>query len=138
MFTLYTVLLTLHILAVIAWLGAGVTVHTITALSGDDPAWPRIFTAFAEKWFAPISGVTGLLGILLWIDGPWELGELWILLAVVGWIASSVIGATRLSPSVKRWAEGDAAGRVAYRRFAPIDITILVLIVADMVIKPGL
>jgi uncharacterized membrane protein len=138
MFTLYTVLLTLHILFVVAWLGSSMTVQVITRLSGDDPAWPSIFTKFAEKWFPPITGITALFGVLLWIDGPWEFGEPWILIAVVGWIISSIVGATQLSPRVARWAEGDAAARAEFQKFAQADLLLLVLIVADMVMKPGL
>ncbi len=92
----------------------------------------------AGKWFPITSGLTGLVGILLWIDGPWGFGEPWILIAVVGWIASSVIGATQLGPKVEHWAQtGDRASFDAYLRLAPVDLVMLVLIVADMVMKPG-
>jgi uncharacterized membrane protein len=137
MFTLYTLLLTLHILFVTAWLGSAMTVQVITRMSGDDPAWPPVFNKFAEKWFPPITGIAGVLGILLWIDGPWDFGEPWILIAAVGWIISSVVGATQLSPRVKRWSEGDASARAEFQTFAQVDLLLLVLIVADMVMKPG-
>jgi uncharacterized membrane protein len=138
MFTLYTVLLTIHILLVVAWLGAAITVQVITRMATDNPNWPPIFVAFAEKWFAPISGLTGLFGIFLWIDGPWDFGEPWIGIAVAGWLISSVVGATQLAPNVKRWSEGDVSARARFVKIAQFDALLLVLIVADMVIKPGL
>ena len=138
MFTLYTVLLTLHILLVVSWLGASVTVQVITRMAGDDPGWPPLFNTFAQRWFPPISGVTGLVGIALWIDGPWDFGELWILLAAVGWLISSVVGATQLAPRVERWSKGDVAARAEFMTYAAADLGLLVLIVCDMVLKPGL
>lgn len=137
MFTLYTVLLTLHILAVIGWLGAAVCVQVLTAQARDQAAWPSMLLRFAQGWFPPITGVTALLGVLLWIDGPWAFGELWLLLAVAGWLASAVIGARVLTPLVERWAAGDAAAGDRFKRLVKADTVLLVLIVADMVIKPG-
>jgi hypothetical protein len=83
--------------------------------------------------------LTGLVGVLLWIDGPWDFGELWILLAAAGWFISSGIGSTQLGPRVEKWAAtGDREHFDAYMRLAPIDLGLLVLIVIDMVMKPGL
>lgn len=138
MFTLYTVVLTLHILAVIAWLGAGVTTQVLSAQARDDATWPRLLSPFAQRWFPATSGIAALTGVLLWIDGPYGLGELWILLAVAGWIASSVIGGTQLGPATERWAQGDLAARDRLITFARVDLVILTLVVADMVMKPGL
>jgi hypothetical protein len=138
MFTLYTVLLTLHISVVVAWVGAGMTVHVITRQSVDNPAWPGILVRFSEKWFPAVSGLAALTGILLWIDGPWGFGDLWILLAVAGWIASAAIGATQLSPRAARWAGGDQAVRAEFLTLVQVDQALLFLIIADMVLKPGL
>jgi hypothetical protein len=136
--TLYTVLLTLHILLVICWLGAGITTVVISRMAAGNDAWVGILEPFSSRWFPAASGLAGLTGVLLWIDGPWSFGEVWILLAVAGWVISSAIGATQLGPGVVRWAKGDLAGRAQYERLAPVDLAILLLIVADMVIKPGL
>ena len=138
MFTLYTVLLTLHIMLVVCWLGAGITTTVISRQCKGDPAWAPLLAPLASKWFPMTSGLTGLVGVLLWIDGPWDFGELWILLAVAGWFISSVIGATQLGPKVEQWAQtGDHAAFDAYIKLAPVDLVLLTLIVADMVMKPG-
>jgi hypothetical protein len=137
MFTLYTVLLTLHILLVVCWLGAAITTQVITRQSADNPAAGPILHAFAARWFPAVTGLTGLSGISLWIDGPWTFGELWILLAVAGWLISSFVGATRLGPNVERWSQGDVAARATFLQIARFDLLLLVLIVADMVMKPG-
>ncbi len=135
--TLYEVLLTLHVLFVVAWLGSAITLQVITRMAVDNPNWPPILYAFAEKWFPPITGLTGVFGILLWIDGDWDMGEPWLGIAVAGWLISSVVGATQLSPAVKRWSEGDVSGREKFVKVAQFDALLLTLIVADMVIKPG-
>jgi hypothetical protein len=78
------------------------------------------------------------VGIGLWIDGPWGAGEPWIGIAVAGWLISSVVGATQLGPAVKRWNEGDVAARAKFVKVAQFDSLLLILIIADMVMKPGL
>ena len=146
MFTLYTVLLTVHIVLVVLWVGAGSAQAVIgqRALKGG-PAGREFYAEqlewFGTKWFPAVSGLAALFGVLLWIDGPWELGEVWILIAVVGWIVSSVIGATQLGPAVQAWREGgarvDDPAWAKLQRFVRIDQVLLMLIIADMVIKPG-
>jgi uncharacterized membrane protein len=142
MVTLYTLLLTLHILLVVGWLGAGVTLQVLAlrvssagegalAPFGDQLAW------FGERWFPAVSGLTGLMGVLLWIDGPWEFGDVWILIAAVGWIISSAVGATQLGPRALKLRDApDAATLQEFRTIARVDSVLLVLIVADMVMKP--
>ncbi len=138
MFTLYTVLLTLHILAVVAWVGGGLLTQIVSVQARDDPSWPKLLAGFAPRYFPALSGVAALTGVLLWIDGPWDFGELWVLLAVAGWIVSSAIGATQLTPLSERWAGGDVVARDRFLKITRVDLVILVLVVADMVIKPGL
>jgi uncharacterized membrane protein len=142
MLTLYTVLLTLHILLVICWLGAGITLQmlaTQVARAGEEAErqYAAYLDWFGQRWFPIVSGLTGLVGVLLWIDGPWELGTAWLWIAVGGWIISSIIGATQLGPRATRMREAPgAAARSDFLRVARIDSVLLVLIVADMVIKP--
>ena len=146
MLSLYTVLLTLHIVFVVAWVGAGITqtvlARQLVGAGGANQAYAQQLEWFGAKWFPTASGLAGLAGIGLWIDGPWGLGEPWIIIAVAGWIASSVIGATQLGPGVAKWrANGAAADDPAWARvllFARIDQAILILVIADMVMKPGL
>lgn len=141
MLTLYTVLETLHVLAVICWLGAGITQQVMAVATGRGKPYADQLAWFGKRWFPAVSGITGLLGILLWIDGPWDFGELWIGLAVAGWLASMIIGATQLGPRAERYAASGATDTkvwAEFERLVRIDTVILLLIVADMVIKPGL
>lgn len=136
MFDLYAVLLTLHILAVIAWVGSGVLAFLI-ARRVEDPSFPTWVNSIGPI-FPVTSFAAALAGIGLWIDGPWGFGEPWILIAVAGWLVSGFLGGARIEPAVRRWAEGDQTGRADYLKIARVDLSIMVVIVADMVMKPGL
>lgn len=138
MLTLYTFLLTVHILAVIVWMGSAVFAFLISRQVDAAEGVPVAAAVERAATVFPVAGVVAAAsGIGLWIDGPWGLGELWILIAVVGWLASSAIGGSQISPAVERWAQGDTAGAIAYQRVARVDLAILTLVVIDMVIKPG-
>ena len=142
MLDLYTVLLTLHITLVVLWLGAGVTLIVIShrvAAAGPEgvSAFAPHLDWFGQKWFPMISGLTGLVGILLWIDGPWELGTVWLWIAVVGWLTSSVVGGTQLGPRAARINETGSPEAVRdFLAIARIDLVVLFVVLADMVIKP--
>ena len=142
MFELYTVLLTLHISLVVLWLGAGVTLqviaHRVATITPEGlPSIAAQLDWFGQKWFPMISGLTGVVGVLLWIDGPWELGTVWLWIAVVGWVISSAVGATQLGPRVARIHETGSPEAVRdFIAIARVDTVLLFLIVADMVIKP--
>ena len=138
MLDLYTLLLTLHILAVVAWLGTGLAMVTFSSrvTAANEAVLTEHYSWLGAKWFPIASGLAALTGIGLWIDGPWELGTAWIIIAVVGWIASAIIGATQLDPAVRKWHEGDQAAASRFRQLARVDLTVLTLVVADMVIKP--
>ncbi|MEA2125274.1 MAG: putative integral rane protein [Solirubrobacteraceae bacterium] len=139
MFTLYTLLLTLHILAVAAWMGSAVTQQLLAVQLGRTQVYSDQINWFSTKWFPAISGITALFGILLWIDGPWDFGEPWILIAVVLWLVSAGTGATQLGRRVEKWAgrEPDQKTWDEFRLIARIDLVVLVLVVFDMVMKPG-
>ena len=108
----------------------------------DDAEW------YGQKLFAPASGLAALFGILLVIQSAWEFKNLWIIIGIVLWLVSSVIGAMFLTPESGRLKElvqqkgmddPEVKSRVSrITTVVRVDFVILLLIVADMVIKPGL
>lgn len=96
--------------------------------------------------FAPISAITAVFGILLVIQGYPNFNDAWVLIAIVLWIVSVAIGAGYLSPQTvkiselskeKGYNDSEVQGRIKKVTTAThIDGVILVLAVADMVIKP--
>jgi uncharacterized membrane protein len=150
----YEWVLFFHIAAAIVWLGGGVAIQVlaIRANRSDDPA-RGIAIAHEAEWFGtrialPSSLSVLVLGIILTIDGPWDFGQMWIVLALIGFGLSFVTGAAFLGPESGRIGkllaiEGPESPAVRARiqrifLVSRIELVLLYLIVLDMVIKPGL
>jgi hypothetical protein len=90
-----------------------------------------------------------LIGIILvWYDPRWAVKDLWVIIAIVGFLYTFVTGAFVLAPESGRLGRLIEEGRSPddpglQRRIHTIflvsrfDLLVLVLIVADMVVKPG-
>jgi uncharacterized membrane protein len=153
--TLYEVLLLFHILAAITWVGGAITINIVVTRiqsSGDQAALGGIVRQIewmGGRVFSPASLV--VLGLGIWMvaeNDAWTVGQLWIILALVGIGITAITGAAYFGPEAKRITRGlDARGPNdpdVRRRIARItlmsrlDLLLLLLIVADMVLKPGL
>lgn len=150
--TRYELLLFLHVAAVIVWLGAGFVVAVLVL--GAERAGDRMKEAghhrdvgwLAPRLFIPASLASLVFGILVVVDGPWSLGETWIVIGLVGWAASFLLGFFYFRPEAERIGalvaqHGPAHPEVAHRvhRLNIVDrmqLLILFSVVADMVIKP--
>jgi uncharacterized membrane protein len=149
----YDALKLVHVLAAVCWVGGVVMIQvfvTKTKHEGDmvklavlakDIAWvgERIISAF--------SGVVIVFAVILVIYGPYNFSDTWILLAIAGFLITFVTGITFLGPesgrlstlSTERGAEDPEVQRRLARIFlvSRLDMVLLLLIVADMVLKPG-
>ena len=148
----YELLLVLHVIAVIVWLGTGFTMDALflRAERTGDPA-DLGKTGQMQEWLVPRvfipSGLLALLfGILLVLDGPWSFGDLWILIGLAGWIASFGVGFLWIRPQGEKMKEivgqygptSPEAQRQA-RRLAVVSrvqLLSLFLVVVDMILKP--
>jgi len=149
----YELLLFLHVLAMATWVGsnAAIMVLATRALSVGG----QTFGTFAinAAWWAsrahPAAGVVLLLtGFGMVADADLSVGETWVLLAIIGLVAAFAIGGAligrtsdELSSQVQT-ANGELTPELrplAERLilFSRIELALLVLIVADMVAKPG-
>jgi uncharacterized membrane protein len=150
----YEWLLFFHIAAAVVWLGGGLAIQVlaIRANRTDDPA-RMVSIAHEAEWFGtriflPSSLLVLILGIILTIDGPWDFGQTWVILALIGYGLSFVTGAAFLGPESGRIgkllaADGPDSPAVQARiqrifLVSRIELVLLYLIVFDMVIKPGL
>ena len=148
----YELLLTIHIAAVGLWLGSGIAITVIgsRALAVDPPSFGPL--ALHAGWWAgrahPAAGAVILVaGILMVIDADLSFGEAWISIALGGWIvvmglSGGIIGptSTRLMDAIRERGgyTGDlrpTASRLL--RASRLETALLVLIIADMVAKPG-
>ena len=153
MFDLYTVLKFLHVLLAVFWVGSGLllTILAARAKASTDPAAVGRFASEAEwlgaRVFGPTSGLLLLMGIFLVLKGYPDFTDTWIILGIVGWAASTALGFGILAPAGKRLDEilqtkpsSDPEARAVFDKLimvSRVDLTLLVLVIADMVFKPG-
>ncbi|HEY7755259.1 MAG TPA: DUF2269 family protein [Actinomycetota bacterium] len=152
---LYDWLRAFHVVLAVIWVGGAVVLQILAVriLREDDPAKSAAFAGQVEwmgtRVFAPASGLLLLLGIWMVIEEPaWTFGQAWILVALAMFAYSFLSGVLYLGPQsgkLKRMyeIEGPAApGAPALIRrlflVSRIELVLLILIVFDMVLKPGL
>jgi len=150
--TLYELLLLLHLVVVIIWLGAVFTMDLLF-LRAERTGDPREVgkTGQLQEWlvprvFIPSSIATLVLGALLVWDGAWSFGDLWVLIGLAGWIATFGVGFFFLRPEgekmkeiVARHGPTSAEAQRQSRRLgivSRVQLFALFLVVADMVLKP--
>lgn len=153
--TLYEGLLFVHILAGIVWVGGGVALDLVAARiarTGDAAELWRFLQTLdwlGPRVFGPTSMVVLGLGLaMVAINDVWTIGQLWIVIALVLFAASFVVGMGFFGPESKRIAAAIEAGGPdspeAQRRIrrlflvSRLELVVLVVIVWDMVVKPGI
>lgn len=151
--TAYQFYLTVHILAAIVWVGgAAITqVYAVRAQATGDPERVAGFASDAEfagrTMFAPSAVVLVIFGFLLIHEGSWGYGSGWIDVALAVWIASFVVGIGFLGPEsgrIGRLIEERGVSAPEVRRridriflISRIELLFLLIVVVDMVTKPG-
>jgi uncharacterized membrane protein len=150
---MYELLLAIHLLAAVMWAGGGITLHVIGRRflrDGDHGAmlaFNRETGWMGQFFYAPLSLVVIVAGVLLVDEAGYELDQLWISLGFTGWLIAFVIGAFIYPRLAKRRdaliAERGETGDVAeqsLRRLLnvnSIEILVMALVIVDMAAKPG-
>lgn len=144
-----------HVLSAIVWIGGSIAVK---ALSGriaqtNDRALIIAFGNETEfvgtRVFAPASGLLFLSGVAtVFAESPALFKQTWVALGVVGWILVAGIGGGILGPQSQRLKRVVADSgpdhpdvrRISRRidRLTRVELTLFVLLIADMVFKPGM
>jgi uncharacterized membrane protein len=151
--TLYLTLKSLHVLAAITWVGGAIMTQAfaIRTLRSGDPERMATFASDVEfigqRMFTTASLVLLLLGVWMVIIGPWSFGMAWILFALIVFGGSFALGAGFIGPESGRIgklmeAQGPSSPEVQRRirrifLVSRIELLFLVLVVFDMVVKPG-
>ncbi len=143
---MYELWLAVHIVCAVLWVGGGVTLHVLgrwTAKEGD-PERTRAFALqslrLSVRLYAPLAFLLLLAGIMLVREVGYSYGDLWITLGFVAWIVSFALGVLFYPREERRLKaeQGDATSTVnRVLMVNSIEITILVLVVIDMAVKPG-
>jgi uncharacterized membrane protein len=150
----YKVLKFIHVGAAIAWVGAGAFVQVLAtrvAKQNDPPkmaSFAKDLEALGKTYFARASVVALLAGLALVIYAPFVyFSETWVIVGLVGYVATFLTGAGFVGPESGRIGEliaergpADAEVQQRIRRIfviSRIELVVLVAVVADMVFKPG-
>jgi uncharacterized membrane protein len=149
----YTILKTFHVLFAVTWVGGAIAINVLGTRAARSNDGPRIATFAGEaEWlgthlYLPSSLMVLLFGILTVLNGHIGFTRLWVILGLAGIGATIITGSTVLGPTSKRISEiigargGDdpEAKRLIKRVLAVgrVDLTVLLLVIVDMVIKPG-
>jgi len=143
-----------HVLAAIAWVGGSIMIQILASRlqRANDPTRLAAFAKDIEwvgsRIIGPISGVLVVFGVALLIYSPaWNFSDTWILVGIAGFVITAVTGAAFLGPESGRLSKlvdekGPADAEVRRRqdrifRISRVDLVVLIVIVADMVFKPG-
>jgi hypothetical protein len=149
--TWYELLLSLHVLAIATWFGSGVAITAMSfmALRTGPEAFAGVF-APAGRWASrahPVAGVLLLLtGFAMVADADLDF-DTWLVLGLVGLVAAMGVGGAligRTAEGIMKKVEGgsmtaeelsaDARQLLLYTR---IELVILLLVIVDMIAKPG-
>ena len=149
---MYQLILYLHILGGIVWVGGAVTIQVLAVRfsRADDPGELPRFAGHMEflgrVLFGPAAIVILVTGLIMTFQ-QWSIGQLWIAVALGLWILSAVSGALYLGPRAKRVAalveaEGPSSveARTLFQRLALVsrlELISFAVIVGLMVFKPG-
>jgi uncharacterized membrane protein len=150
----YDTLKFIHVIAAIAWVGGGLFVQYLaTRLKrADDPLRLAAFAKDIEKaglqFFMPVSLTVLVMGIVLVLYTPaLAFTDTWILVGLIGYAATFVTGAFFVGPTSGKLAKDmgrevpdSPAVQAGIRKIfaiSRIDQVVLIVVIADMVFKPG-
>ena len=148
----YSIFKWVHVSVAVFWVGGGLLL-TVLGLRAERSTDPREIVTLAqqaaftgEKIFAPGGLVVLLMGIGMVVHNHLGWGHFWIVAGLIGYAATFVTGVAVLSPLAKKIEHSAAANGAEHpetialiRRIlliARFDIAVLLLVVADMVLKP--
>jgi uncharacterized membrane protein len=143
---------TVHVLAVVMWVGGGVmlTLLALMTIALRDPVrlvqFTRQVAFLGGTYFPPLSLLVLGFGFGLVENGHWGYHPAWIQIGIVGWAVSFVTGAGYLGPQSKRLARmledrppEHAGVQALIQRIlfvARLDSVLLLFVTLDMVAKP--
>lgn len=146
----YSIFKLLHVLTATAWVGGGLTllVSAVFSIWDHGPAeairTSKLMSSLAMRWFLPAAGLTFVFGLIVtFLGNLWA--EAWVILGLAGFLSSFLTGhfvlrvrSEQMNELMREGREADAiATGLGLMRVSKFDYTVILLVVADMVLKPG-
>ena len=151
--TSYEFLLFGHLLFVVAWVGTDIgaqvtALHALRSGPRETVDFLRSVDWLGKVFLPPVAILVIVFGVLLVNEAGYEFSQAWVILGFAGFIFSFLLGAGFLGPETgriwklieERGAE-DAEVQRRIRRillFSRIELVVLIAVILDMVVKPGL
>ena len=150
--SLRDVLLTIHVICAVIWVGGGVALNVLaTRILRADPEILRpmikTFDWVVNRTIIPASLLVLIFGVILVIEGVWDFSDTFVILGIIGGVSTFILGITVLSPRLrlqeKLWDEHGDQSEIASKALARtlliarIDVVMLLVIVGIMVTKPA-
>jgi uncharacterized membrane protein len=149
----YQVLVTLHVVAAVLWVGGDLTLTTLGIRYerlADGPTLAmlgKVGTWIGTRVYTPASIAAVAFGIAAVAEGNLDWGQFWIIWGLIGWTIAFTVGVTFIGPELGRidkaaqefGPESEEVGRRVRRLFAifRFDTALLVSIVIVMAAKPS-
>jgi uncharacterized membrane protein len=149
---MYEFLLAVHVLCAVIWVGGAVTMHIFGRLATKRGAerqleFTRDSISIGNRIFAPLSVILLIAGVLLVEELGYSYGDLWITIGFLGFLTSFVLGVGYYPRAGRQYEQiasaggaGSPAAAAIYRRTATVnmvELSVLLLVVLDMAVKPG-
>ncbi len=147
---LYTVFKFLHVLTALAWVGGGLALIAGQALAERAEGEAALFkildlmNVLGKTWFVPTSFLTVIFGaIAATFGGMW--GQFWVILGLAGFASTFFTGLLIIEPTGRKLGALVAEGRTdeaiaqgrQLMRISRFDYTVMLVVIFDMVFKPG-
>ena len=149
----YNALKFIHVVAAVAWVGSGLFIQyrgTRLRHTGTPEQTANLAKEVADStpWFMAASGVVLLAGISLVLYAPGlDLPDTWLRLGLFGYASTFLTGFLLIRPTAEKLAavaanEGPTSreGQALIARIfaiSRVDQVVLLLVILDMVFKPG-
>lgn len=152
--TTYEMLLWLHVLFAVLWVGGNVMLNLVAIrarTSGDPTQLASLFRTlawFGSRYFVPVSLLTLIFGFWITAEGDWSYSDNpWIVLALAIYAVAFLTGMLFFGPESQRIVKlldtdpsvDEAVTRKRMKRYlnvAHVDASALVVIVFLMSVKP--
>jgi uncharacterized membrane protein len=148
----YSLFKAIHVTFAVVWVGGGASImingiraqrtsdtHTIVTIAQQ--------AAFlGEKIFAPAGLVVFLMGIAMMINTNWGWGHFWVIVGLLGYASTFIVGVGILSPMAKKIEHSARENGPEHPETLALierilligrfDVAVLLVVILDMVTKP--